>query len=164
MLYRSGINAVERHDNYAALMCSEHYTRFLLNDNSTSAKTFVQQEKERQQHISASFSDYDKVLFDFHYGLLQLCDNLSLYICLNEPNVKNKHGHPFFRKGIPLSSELTLFGENKIQLSWINEDTITMSEFPFKKPLTVTIKQKIIGKKEIMDKGLINAYQASPFS
>ena len=162
VLYQHGIDVVEQQDAYAALLCSEHYTRFLLHDNANESQAFVKQEKERQQRIIAAFPDFDQQAFDFHYGLLQLCDNLSLYLCLNEPNVAKGNVHPFFRDGISLSPALHVFSQSKMQLSWLNEETIKMNESPLLNDLTIKLKQKSVRKEGIFDEGLIKAYQSAP--
>lgn len=162
-LYKQGIDAVAQNDFYAALLCSEHYTRFLLKDGSEDAKSFVKQERVRQHRIIETLPDFDKQLFDFHYGLLQLCDNLSLYMCLNEPNLTEENEHPFFRSGVPIAPALTIFKKSKMMPSWFEANTIEITEFPFDGPFTITMKQKTILKKTIMDQGLAEAYQATPF-
>lgn len=161
VFYKHGIDKVVQQDPYAGLLCSRHYMNFLLQETSDEAKAFVKQEKERQQLIIESLSDFDKTVFDFHYALLQLCDSLSLFLCLNEPGVSMKDGHPFFRNGIPISSALHRFNENKMKLTWKNHYTIGIHEFPFENPLTITLKQKIITKEAISTKGLIPSYEAA---
>lgn len=162
ILYKHGIDAVEQVDPYAALLCSEHYKRFLLNDFSEEARLFVNQERERQQRIIGAFTAFDEQGFDFHYGLLQLCDNLSLYMCLNEPNVTKEDVHPFFHGGIPLSPALPAFDQSNLQLSWKDERTIEVREFPFSYDLPMKLKQKTIQKESIKDNGLIEAYKSAP--
>jgi hypothetical protein len=161
VLYTHGINVVEEQDVYAALLCSEHYTRFLLHDDSIEARAFVRKEKKRQQQYMAMLPQFDKHLFDCHYGLLQLCDNLSLYMCLNEPNVTNENVHPFFLGGISLSSALPIFNTSKMQLNWKDERTIIINDAPFLPGLTVKLKQKTVQKEMIRRKGLIKAYQSA---
>lgn len=78
LIYQYGIDKVAKKDAYAALLCTEHYTRFLLYDESDDAGAFIKTEKERREKLIASLPEFDPDLFNFHYGLLQLCDNLSL--------------------------------------------------------------------------------------
>lgn len=158
LIYKHGIDEVANKDKYAALLCSEHYTRFMLPDESEEAKAFVKSEKARQKKLVESLPEFDADLFEHHYSLLQLSDNLSLFICLNEPG---KNEHPFFRKGIPLSPTLNL-GE-KMNPQWVNENMIKIDDFPFEKPFAVTLKQKVIRKRDIAKKGLINSYKEASF-
>ncbi|RST77519.1 DUF3891 family protein [Siminovitchia acidinfaciens] len=85
LIYKAGIDEVAKEDNYSALLCSEHYTRFMIHDKSEEAKAFVKSEKGRQEYLKKSLPDFDSDLFQFHFGLLQFFDNLSLFLCLNEP-------------------------------------------------------------------------------
>ena len=161
VLYTHGIDAVEQQDPYAALLCSEHYTRFLLQDDSNEAKAFIKQEHARQQQIITALPQFDQQLFNYHYGLLQLCDNLSLYLCLNEPNAKKDKTHPFFRNGIPVSLALNMFPRKSIQLDWKDENTITIHHFPFNIDLTVKLTQKRLEKETILKQGLAKTYKST---
>lgn len=158
IFYKHGIDEVERNDSYAGLLCSEHYTRFLGGAASQESKSFIQQEKERQQRIIQSMDSFDEQLFNFHYGLLQFFDSLSLYVCLNKPGTAKEDEHPFFKEGIPVSPSLTFFNEEKIPLYWKDNKTVVMSEFPFTNPVEITIKQKRIAKDAIFALGLVKSY------
>lgn len=162
VLYTHGIDLVEQQDTYAALLCSEHYRRFLLHDDSNEAQAFVKQERARQQQIIASLPKFDQQLFDFHYGLLQLCDNVSLYLCLNEPDVTTENTHPFFRAGIPISPALHLFTNTKVQLSWEDENTVMIHDFPFIIHTVVQLQQRTLAMETIRAKGLMKAYESAP--
>ncbi|MEC5425523.1 DUF3891 family protein [Virgibacillus sp. C22-A2] len=159
MLYTSGIDEVEKADSYAGLLCSEHYKRFLMSDMSEDAQLFVEQEKIRQHRIIDSLTEFDAVLFNFHYELLQFCDNLSLYICLNEPG---EDTHPFFKSGIPMPSALDVFSQDKMKLTWEDDRTISLSEFPFHREIDVSFIQKTVTKQAIRNHGLIESYNKAP--
>lgn len=161
VLYTHGINEAEQHDSYAGLLCSEHYKRFLVNNTSEEAQAFIRQEEARQQRIIEATPDYQKELFDFHYGLVQLGDNISLYICLNEPGVAKKEEHNFFKDGIPLAKALDL--SEKMHLSWEDETTIRLDPFPFSKPITFQLKQKEIAKKDVSQHGLMDVYKNTSY-
>ncbi|MFB4169616.1 DUF3891 family protein [Virgibacillus sp. JSM 102003] len=162
VFYKHGIEEVEKNDSYAGLLCSKHYARFLLDDTSKEAQVFVQQEEERQKRIIQSLTNFDQDAFNFHYGLLQLCDNLSLYICLNEPGTPKEKEHPFFQKGIPVSSSIGVFKWDKLNFRWLDENTILTDEILFDRPLTITLKQKLVDKDSISKKGLIESYNSAP--
>lgn len=163
VFYKHGIDEVDKNDAYAGLLCSKHYTRFLLNDTTKEAQAFVQQEEERWEHTIRTLPEFSKNLVDFHYGLLQFCDNLSLYMCLNSPGVSKGEEHPFFKNGIPTTNMYNIFSWGKIELKWINKNTITMNEFPFSEPVNIKIKQKTVNKHSILERGLAESYQEAPF-
>jgi hypothetical protein len=163
LVYRSGIDEVESRDRYAALLCSEHYRRFKTGDSSPEANGFLRSEKARKERLVQSMPDFDRRLFEFHYGLLQLCDNLSLYICLNEPGTSKEDEFPFFRSGIPLSDALDVFSKRKMFARWTNACTVGLDEFPLKQPVTIQLKQKTVTKKRISEQGLIQSYLEAPY-
>jgi hypothetical protein len=160
LLYSHGIDQVQTTDLYAALLCSEHYVRFLQQDDTESGRNFVQQEKKRQEIIHSLLTSFDEELFSYHYALLQFCDNLSLFLCLNEPG---ENSHPFFTKGIPLSSALPHFSQEKMAVTWVNDETMVIKEFPFNNPFSVTYDFKQIPKYQIRKNGLLNSYVEAPF-
>ena len=163
VLYKHGIDVVQQVDSYAALLCSEHYKRFLLNHTSLEAQEFVTAENTRQQSIIATLNEFNKRLFNFHYGLIQFSDNLSLYLCLNEPGIAMNAGHSFFKDGIPMNQELHEFCDEHLQLHWKNENTVVLDDFPFEQPFDVVIKQKAIPKADLSAKGLIASYEEATF-
>ncbi|MFD1037767.1 DUF3891 family protein [Virgibacillus byunsanensis] len=163
VFYKHGIDEIEKVDPYAGLLCSRHYTRFLIDDTSPEAEAFVQKEEKRQRNLKHSLPAFDKALFDFHYGLLQFCDNLSLYICLNEPGTSNKEEHPFFKDGLPVPASLDICNQDKLHLRWKDKNTIQMSDFPFDGPVYTSLKQKVVSKGAISANGVIESYQEMPF-
>ncbi|SFB07129.1 Protein of unknown function [Lentibacillus halodurans] len=158
VFYQHGVDEVEKYDPYAALLCSEHYTRFLQHDPEEESRLFVQRERKRQVRIMQLLDDYDDNIFDIHYGLLQFFDGLSLYICMNEPGVTTENEHPFFKDGIPVSPSLPFFHNSKMHVFWKDEQTVVMDEFPFNNPIDIIIQQKSVPKKAIAEKGVINSY------
>ncbi|MFC4024863.1 DUF3891 family protein [Oceanobacillus longus] len=163
ILYKHGIDEVQKVDPYAGMLCSEHYKRFLLNNTSLEAQAFVTYEEMRQQTIIDTLNKFNKRLFEFHYSLLQLADNLSLYICMNEPGAEKQNEHSFFKKGIPTSTTLHEFCKQKIQLRWLNDHTVVINDFPFEESIEITLKQKVIAKDTIATKGLIDSYEEASF-
>ncbi|WP_249871484.1 DUF3891 family protein [Oceanobacillus saliphilus] len=163
ILYKHGIDEVEKVDPYAAMLCSEHYKRFLVNNTSLEAQAFVTYEELRQQTIVDTLDNFNKRLFEFHYGLIQLADNLSLYVCMNEPGVEKQDEHSFFKNGIPTNEDIHEFCKPKLHLKWQDANTVVLDDFPFNGPINVNLKQKVIQKKAICTKGLIDSYEEAPF-
>ncbi|MGY0693422.1 DUF3891 family protein [Virgibacillus sp. FSP13] len=161
--YKLGIDQIEQQDTYAALLCSEHYKRFLVNDTSKDGRSFVTQEEKRQERIIADLPTFDKQLFAIHYDLLQLCDNVSLYICLNEPGSNKENEHPFFHDGIPVSKRLNFSDHSKLTPKWKDPSTIIIHGLPFEDPTNIVLKQKLIEKGAIYKNGLIPSYEQATF-
>lgn len=156
-LYSQGVDAVEKHHPYAALLCSCHYTRFMKNENSKAAEHFIRAEKERQKRLIDSISSFNEALFQYHFSLLRFGDNISLYLCLNEPGTPKSLIHPFFQDGIDISPL------GKFNLSFKDHQTVAIDRFPFKQPFTVFIKQKSVLKRELVEKGLLQSYKDAPY-
>lgn len=162
VFYKRGIDEVADWDLYAALLCSRHYSRFLQNQKLPEAKKFVDEEDARQQQIIESIKTFDQVNYDFHYAMLQFCDNVSLYICLNDPGVAKQNEHPFFKNGIPVPAAFDFFHAEKARIQWQDKQTAAMEIFPFIQPIDLIIKQKLVKKEAISSKGLLESYQEAP--
>ncbi len=162
IFYKHGIDEVERVDAYSGLLCSRHYVRFLKGNPSDEVKNFLQQETKRQQQIVEAIPSFNHEWFDFHYGLLQFCDDLSLYVCMHEPGASQTEIHHFFRDGITLHPSLDMFKRHRLTLHWKDKKTIVIDAFPFKQPVQLTIPQKIVQKDDIAKHGLVKAYENTP--
>ena len=80
--YTYGLNEIEAITPYGCLLASLHYCSFFTKMSNRDAELFLQSEKRRQGKIKHSLgldSNDEKDLL-YHFRLLQLCDDLSLYI------------------------------------------------------------------------------------
>ena len=162
ILYAKGIDEVETVDQYAAMLCSYHYCQFMLGSKNREVIQFVEQEKTRRLKLVKEIQGFEEDVFFQHYGLLQIGDNLSLYVCINEPGVNKEQEHPFFIEGIPSPDALVKAVQiptHRMDIHFIDEQTIGMKDFPFDAPFTVSIPQRVVLKKDIAEKGLVKAYQ-----
>ncbi|WP_068677398.1 DUF3891 family protein [Oceanobacillus sp. Castelsardo] len=162
IIYTHGINEVEKEDTYAALLCSTHYTKFIIQESSSYAESFVEQERRRQKKIIQSLNNFDKNLFDFHYELLKFTDSLSLFFCINRPGVKKDEYHFFFKNGIALPS----IDKMKSQILWPEwkaDNTIYIDPFPYEAEVPLKIKQKRVVKNLIKKNGIVNSYEKTPY-
>lgn len=126
-LYETGLDKTEQLDSYAALLTSLHYSAFLKQGKSDEVDHFLQAEKRRQERLSKLYESADLQLALRH---LKMWDNLSLYVCLNEPGTGKKDEHQWFKNGIP---GVTAAGDDiSIHGKWQDETTIVFSPFPFK--------------------------------
>lgn len=155
VLYKHGIDLVQEINTYAALLCSEHYIRFLQSNTSESCKQFIQTERSRQANIIATYDIFDHDKFGAYYELLQFFDNLSLYICLHELGDDNEDTHYFFKNGIPIPG---MYGGDKLQLCR-GDCSITLDKALFNSPMTLSLSEKNVSKSEIEKKGLIKAWE-----
>lgn len=160
--YKSGIDEVERMDLYAGLLCSYHYSRFVEKNEDEQSNQYMKEERDRQNRLKNSIPNYNEQIFQFHLDLLVFCDNLSLYACLNEPGVPKAEEHRFYREGIPIPSTFTFINGDHLHCHWHDRQTISLSEYLFEESVTIEMKQKVVSKKDLMEKGLQVAYEKAP--
>lgn len=161
--YKKGIDEVEKMDKYASLLCSLHYASFLQNEVNPSGRQFLIEEIKRQQHLLEELGiKGNNEILKYHLNILRFSDNLSLYICLNEPGVKKLNEHPFFRNGFPQAFPFA--NNNPIYAQWTDQETVSLSVSPLEKELQVHLGLKEVKKEDIMQKGILNAYTDTPYS
>ncbi|ASN03564.1 DUF3891 family protein [Virgibacillus necropolis] len=158
VFYKNGIDEIEKMDPYASLLCSHHYYRFTADDFGEESQRFLRNEQDRQNRIK-QLIDFDEEAFQFHYDLLNFCDNLSLYVCLNEPDVSKEHEHYFYKKGMPIPSTFSFFYGSHLDICWKDKHTISLSQLPFEEPVVIEINQKVVPKEHIAEEGILSAYE-----
>ncbi|XEC94169.1 DUF3891 family protein [Paenibacillus tarimensis] len=157
--YKTGLDEIEAQSRYAGLLCSLHYASFFPDPNHPECIAFVQYEQERQERIIFDLQLTDWEAINKHFLLLQLCDDLSLYVCLNEPGAAKEREHPWYRDGIKGSE---LFNEQAGELltaRWLNEREIVLTPFPFKQSIQAVLKAKNVMKSLIYELGIEEAYR-----
>jgi hypothetical protein len=164
--YNKGVEEVVKQSPYAGLLCSLHYTSFLKGASEPAALYFLEEEHKRQELLLGKLGiagnpGEEQKLRD-HLDILKFCDNLSLYICLNEPGTTKEKEHPFFRESFP---QRFAFASNEpIAAQWISKLTVTLSNSPLSKKLKVQLPYKELEKEHIKVFGLKAAWQQAPVS
>lgn len=125
--YTWGIDQVEKVDPYAGCLCSRHYVS-LVKDYEI-ARSFVEQERERDMRITARMDDSVRQRLDENLELLQTCDRISLFLCLNEPG---ENTSPRYRDGIRAGQEV-------LQPVWLDRLTLRFDPNPFRSSFRVRI-------------------------
>lgn len=159
VLYTQGVNDVETHDPYAAVLCSAHYAQFISPAQQDDIRYYLKQEEERRKRILSTLSAAQLNVFKKHLALLQLADNLSLYMCLNAPGVSKRNEHPFFKKEIPFARESQVTNQNSVKARWKNEQTIVLQGLPYVESFSVTLEEKRVLKQAIKEHGLRSSYE-----
>lgn len=157
--YRKGVDEVEAESLYGGLLCSMHYVSFLQGTSEEAALAYVRDEKARQLHLKEKLGirEAEQAELDFHFELLQFCDNLSLYMCLQEPGITKEQEVGWYRNGFP--QKFTFSGGKKIIPRWLNRKTACLAPFPFEEEFAVSVPFKEVSKDEIRQVGLAQAYQ-----
>ncbi|WP_161568286.1 DUF3891 family protein [Anaerobacillus alkaliphilus] len=144
--YVNGINRIAECDPYAGLICSLHYASFFEHYTNGRGQDFLCQERRRQnklrQYVSVNFAS-----LKFHYDLLQFCDNLSLYLCMNDPGVNKEEEFSWFRRGF--SQVFPYNNHQKIIAHWLDRETVSVTAFPFCREVTVSLDYKTIRRSQL---------------
>lgn len=161
--YKKGLDEVEEMSKYACLLCSLHYSSFVLDADEPAVQKFWEIEQQRQNRLYNELGITGHVerkeTLMYHLDLLKFSDFLSLYICLHEPGNNNKM-HPFFKNGFP---QLFLFATDEpIIASWENEELVSLSFSPLKSELDVKLPYKEVMKDQIEKDGLLHAFKNTP--
>jgi hypothetical protein len=162
--YKLGVDEVEAMNPYAAILCGMHYVSFMRNSNCLE-ETFIEQERVRQNRLKELLQIHTaekEALLNYHFHLLQFFDDLSLYLCLNQPGVSKEEEYFFFRNGFKNTDFFALTGAKKIDATWKSQDKIQVSPFPLKTEVEALIPYREISKKEIERLGLKKAYNHAP--
>ncbi|MFC4766276.1 DUF3891 family protein [Effusibacillus consociatus] len=159
--YRKGIDEVEVINPYAGLLCSLHYASFFENDTHPAGQEFLRSERKRQQGLVQRLHLHGATMdeLQFHFRLLQFCDNLSLYLCLNEPGVSKSDEFPWYRNGFSGSDQFSFTKNRVIMAHWIDKERVSLSPSPFEKEVQVSLMTKAVDKERIKVVGIAQAYQ-----
>lgn len=164
VLYRWGVDEVERNNEYAALLCSLHYASFYAQTAGLSQaySDFVHYERERQARLRKKLDIEDDAVVHRHFQLLKLCDRISLYVCLNEPGVTKEAEHPWYREGFKQSERLFDAADDRTMIAhWSDGTTVRLTPFPFESSFTATLVCKQVSKQSIRQSGIDRAYKAA---
>jgi hypothetical protein len=175
--YRKGLDHVMKEDVYAALLCSMHYASFFpperLQALGPDAETFLNAERVRQAAIRERLQQAGRseewARRQSDLILLKLWDDMSLYVCLNEPGASKAAEHPWYREGFrPIRSSPAPDGSAgegealRIQARWLDPTTVTLNPFPLTGPLEIRLEFTRLSKSRIQQTGYAASYEAAP--
>ncbi|WP_261134406.1 DUF3891 family protein [Bacillus sp. Marseille-Q3570] len=156
--YKKGINEVEKQSTYAGLLCSLHYHSFLIGAKEPAAIEFSRQEKARQHRLMEQLDlpDNEDILND-HFLMVQFCDDLSLYLCMQEPGTPKEEEFSWFKEGF--RQRFPFADGRKIVAEWADSKHVSLRPFPLASESVVSIRIKIVKKKDILQFGIAKAYK-----
>ncbi|WP_169713721.1 DUF3891 family protein [Paludifilum halophilum] len=132
--YRQGIDRVEAKDTFAACLCSMHYASFFRDAREEESIRFLKREERRRKRLRSTFSERDRECLADGLRLLKLCDDLSLFVCLNEPG---RNDHPWYRNGFR-------YGEQTLFPVWRERNRLGIHPNPFDGDFEVEIPYLLI--------------------
>ena len=159
-LYKIGLDEIENMNPYSCLLCSLHFCSFFSQSTNQDCLSFLKEEADRQLHIKKKLPEIEDQLLLQHFRLLQFSDDLSLYMCLNEPGADMDNEHPWFIKGFK-HTEMFHPGKHPLKAHWLDAEHVTLDSFPFIEDFQVTLPYKLVSKREIDDTGIAKAYENS---
>ncbi|MGP4059695.1 DUF3891 family protein [Halobacillus sp. H74] len=156
--YQRGISEVASQSLYAGILCSKHYVSFFSEDSEDPLVIdFLSEEKDRQRELFELMEmDVPYDIFDLHFRRLQFCDDLSLYVCMQDAGIPKDEEVAWFKNGF---RQFFDFAPAGMIAHWEDETHVSVHPFPFEQPFEVRIPYRIVSKKEISEKGLEEAYQ-----
>jgi hypothetical protein len=69
----------------------------------------------------------------YHFHLLQFLDRLSLYLCINEPGVKESERNTKYKEGFKNSEYFYFTNGSKIKAEWLDRNHVSVHPYPFEK-------------------------------
>ncbi|MGM0852455.1 MAG: DUF3891 family protein [Bacillota bacterium] len=158
--YKIGVDEIERVNTYASLLCSLHFCSFFSQSENKDCLVFLTGEARRQMRLKESLPDLDEELLQQHFRLLQFSDNLSLYLCLNEPGVDKEDEHPWFKNGFKNTE--TFHPQNQpLMAQWGKANEVTLDPFPFDKEFHISMPYKTVSRSAVAEMGIAKAYEKS---
>ncbi|KGX93650.1 serine hydroxymethyltransferase [Pontibacillus halophilus JSM 076056 = DSM 19796] len=155
--YTKGIDEVEEETSYGAYLSSLHYDSFFTkSEQSEAAERFLDRERTRRQRIEALLDSKSFQYTDTHLELLQFCDDLSLYCCMNEPGALKEKELSWFRDGF---RQRFSFAPDGVLAHWKDEKTVTLHPYPFKEEVEISVPYREVTRKEVEEYGLVDAYR-----
>ncbi|MFD2923916.1 DUF3891 family protein [Halobacillus naozhouensis] len=155
--YQRGIEEVAVESKYAGMLCSLHYQSFFSKDSEDQRiHAFIDNEERRREQLREAMKvEVPKDLYHTHFERLQFCDDLSLYICMQEPGVSKANELSWFKDGFRQSFDIAPDG---IMPYWQDKEHVVLDPFPFETTFQVAIPYRIVQRKGIEGVGLRNAF------
>jgi len=132
--YEEGLNLLEAENPYAACLCSMHYTALV--GDSEAETGFRESEAGRRRKIEATMTREELDNLEHNFRLLRLCDDLSLFVCLNEPG---RNDHPWYKNGFE-------FEGARFEPVWDDDATLRLDPNPFSEPFGLAIPYSLLAR------------------
>lgn len=134
--YEKGLDFLQAQDPYAAYLCSMHFASFMRGSENEAEIKFREDEGRRRQRIENALSGEELDNLEYNFRLLQLCDNLSLFVCLNEPG---QNTHPWYTGGFEFSG-------TRFEPIWEDSGTLRLDPNPFSESFDFVVPYTLVEK------------------
>lgn len=156
--YSKGLDRVQEKNEYAALLGSILYTTLAEKFRNEDTIPFVEREFTRQSAIIERLK-VDVKLLQMHAKALLLCDELSLFACMEPPGTPREQ-YEWFANGFPYWFDRS--GQTSLLADWKDQATIELDPYPFSRVVETTLPYKEVSKADIVKYGISEAYQRAP--
>ncbi|MFB4163366.1 DUF3891 family protein [Alteribacillus sp. JSM 102045] len=153
--YQHGIQTVADKNPYSGMLNSLHYASFYKHNKSKEAAAFLQEETARQAKLRKSLHPLPEE--EFHLKLLQFCDDLSLYVSMNNPGTTKEEEVNWFKNGFRHTFDFLDY--RTIQPRFKSKEQVELCPFPLRSSLEVSINGISVSKKKIEEKSLLSAFE-----
>ncbi|MBB5174499.1 DUF3891 family protein [Texcoconibacillus texcoconensis] len=140
--YRKELAKLERSVPYAALLVSKHFASFFAGRLDKISQQFLREEKGRQERVKEllNLTEQDEKHLNNHFQILQFCDHMSLFLCMNKPGAHKQEEILWFRDGF--SQRFPYLGNQLIAAQWLDEKKVSITPFPFSTSMVVRVPYK----------------------
>ncbi|WP_088102061.1 DUF3891 family protein [Halalkalibacter urbisdiaboli] len=156
-MYIKGLEEVEQMSSYAALLCSHHYSAFIRRSHDPECKAFMKNEIDRQNRLLTQCGHPTDDMVMRHVKLLQLCDEISLYICMNKSGAAKEESSAAIKFDTVIEQQI-------FKASWQSRNAIKLEPFPFKEDFSVKLKTKHVSKALRNEVGVHLAYENTEYT
>ncbi len=152
---------------YGALLCSLHFERLIeiSSESSPELTVYLQEEEKRRSRIHRELEASGAAAFEaelyYDSRLLPFCDDLSLYIGLNEPGTPKSQEHPWWKNGFSGTGKFDFTGGRVITAEW-RGTTLLLDPYPFTESFEVTLSVRRVSRSGAVSQGLAAAYSSTP--
>jgi hypothetical protein len=130
--YKEGLRLLR--NPYSTCLCSMHYASLVQGSEDAVEVRFRELELRRQEKLKGRMSAEELDNLDHNFRLLQLCDNLSLFVCLNEPG---SNDHPWYKNGFSFEGE-------RFEPIWEDDHSLRLDPNPFSEPFGIVAPYGIV--------------------
>ena len=138
--YANGLDNIQARSPYAACLCSMHYGSFVRDARREPEVSFREAEAARRRVIETTLSEEQIESLEYNFRLLQLCDDLSLFVCLNEPG---RNDYPHYKDGFG-------FMGASLEPVWDDERTLRLNPNPFSQPFRIEVPYRVVGRNRLL--------------
>ncbi|MBD2867443.1 DUF3891 family protein [Paenibacillus arenilitoris] len=155
VFYERALDDLQRSSEYAALLGSILYTTLAERIRNEDTVPFVEREFARQSAIIEKLG-VDVKLLQTHAKALLLCDELSLFACMEAPGT-NRSRYEWFAGGFAYWFGPP--GQTTLAADWTDEHTIALAPYPLMREVETSIVYREVSKADVAKWGISEAYR-----